>query len=214
VNADDVRRQWADRSGEFSPEYYAYRGSDGRSEHVLEVLAEHLDLDARILEVGCSAGRHLAHLREHGFEHLAGIEINEAARAVMAETYPELLEEATVHFASLQDVVTELADDEFDCVYAVETLQHVHPDDEWVFDELARVTADLLVTVEIEEPAPDAEPEGPDVNYVDDDVPLYYRDWDAVFGVRGFEQVAERSLEHDTLRAFRRVDDGALAGAE
>lgn len=213
MNPDEVRSQWADRVGEFSPEYYAYRGADARSEAVRTALERRVDDDARILEVGCSAGRHLAHLHEHGFDRLTGVEINEDARSVMAETYPELYADADLHFASLQSVLPELEADSFDAAYAVETLQHVPPEDEWVFAELARVVGDVLVTVEIETPAADAEPENDRVNYVDDGVPLYYRDWETVFGDlrteggAAFEQVAQRSLDRDALRVFRRADD-------
>ncbi|MFB6178072.1 MAG: class I SAM-dependent methyltransferase, partial [Halobaculum sp.] len=34
MNSDEVRRRWADRSGEFSPEYYAYYGPNATSETI------------------------------------------------------------------------------------------------------------------------------------------------------------------------------------
>lgn len=209
MNPEDVRQAWADRSGEFSPSYYAHRGPDERSEAVLAAVERHLDRNARVLEVGCSAGRHLAHLHEHGFDRLSGIEINEAAGGVMAETYPELDAAADVRFESLQAALPDLPDRAFDAVYAVETLQHVPPADEWLFGEVARVADHLLVTVEIEAPAPDAEPAEPSVNYVDDDVPLYYRDWRSTLEPHGFEQVGVERLDRDTVRVLRRVDDAS-----
>jgi SAM-dependent methyltransferase len=223
VNANNVRQQWADRSGEYSPAYYAYYGPDETSELIRASLARILDRDASILELGCSSGRHLAHLHEDGFDSLAGVDINDEAFDVMAEAYPDLAEAGTFYVDAIEDVVAEFDDDRFDAVYSAETLQNIHPDDEWVFDELARITDEVFVTAEIEEPVEDAEPaEDADpatdvdsatdtddghgdanVNYVTDELPLYYRDWERVFTERGFEQVDVGETRRDTVRTFR-----------
>lgn len=197
MDSHEVRRQWAERSGEFSPTYYAHHGPDERSEAVLEVIEQHLDRDARVLELGCSSGRHLSHLHDHGFTDLSGIELNPDAVDVMAEHFPDLADAATIHVDAIEALVDEFADGAFDVVYSVETLQHIHPDAEWVFPELARITDDLLVTVENEGE------DGEGVNHVSDDVVLHYRDWNAVFTGCGLVEVASQAGERDTLRAFR-----------
>ena len=202
MDSNEVRRQWADRSGEYSPEYYAYYGPDETSETIRAIFEEHLDSDARVLELGCSSGRHLAHLSEHGFENLAGIEINAEAFETMDDTYPDLAAEGTFYCDAIENVVEEFPDDRFDAVFSVETLQHIHPDADWVFAELARITADLLVTVENE----GDEGDDADVNYVHDDFPLYYRDWNQVFTELGFEQIDAQAGERDTVRVFRAPD--------
>ncbi|WP_459194267.1 class I SAM-dependent methyltransferase [Halosimplex sp. J119] len=207
MDSNDVRDQWEDRSGEYSPEYYAYYGPDETSESVRELLDRHVPRDASVLELGCSSGRHLAHLLDAGFDDLTGIELNDDAFEVMAEQYPDLWEAGDFYAEAIEDVVGDFADDQFDVVYSVQTLQHIHPDAEWVFEEIARVTDELLVTVEIEEDAEDAErienEDDPDVNYVRDEFPLYYRDWEAVFTELGFEQVDRRDGKRDVLRGFR-----------
>ena len=151
MNSDEVRRRWADRSGAYSPSYYAYYGPDETSDLLLDLLDSHVGSDAAVLELGCSSGRHLAHLHDNGYEDLHGIEINDEAFEVMAEEYPDLAEAGTFYHAAIEDVVGEFPDDRFDAVFSVETLQHVHPDSESVVGELARVTGDLLVTVENED---------------------------------------------------------------
>ena len=204
MNEDDVRRQWAERSGEYSPQYYAYRGADATSARLHDLLERHVGRDARVLEVGCSAGRHLAHLHDGGFERLVGVEVNAEAFDVMAETYPDLATAGTFYRDAVENVLPDLPDDAVDATFSVETLQHVHPDAEWVFADLVRVTSDLLVTVENEDGNADG-----DVNYVDDDLPLYYRDWGAVFEDLGLVEVATHEGDRDTTRAFRppeRVD--------
>lgn len=221
MDANNVRQQWADRSGEYSPEYYAHYGPNETSELIRSALERYLDRDASILELGCSSGRHLAHLHDDGFRSLAGIDINEDAFDVMTEAYPDLAAAGTFHVDAIEDAVANFDDDQFDAVYSAETLQHIHPDDEWVFAELSRITGDVLVTAEIEgpvadgelsadgewgaarEPGTDDDPAEPDVNYVHGEVPLYYRDWEQVFAGLGFEQVGAAQSKRDTVRAFR-----------
>ncbi|MFC7143049.1 class I SAM-dependent methyltransferase [Halosimplex aquaticum] len=203
MDPEDNRRVWADRSEAYSPEYYAEIGPNEVSETLATVLDYYADDDAAILEVGCGSGRHLAHLRAEGFEDLAGIDINDESFDVMAEYYPALAGTGTFHTGPIEEVVPEFPDDAFDVVYSVETLQHVHPDDEWVFEELVRVTSDLLVTAENEGNSPDRGRSDEDVSYVDDDFPLYHRDWKRVFSDLGLAQLVCEPTNRDTIRVFR-----------
>lgn len=205
MDPEDVRRDWAERSGRFSPAYYARIGPNEVSETLASVLSHYVDEGATILEVGCGSGRHLARLREQGFEELTGIDINEDSFDVMAEQYPRLAETGTFHVGALEELVPEFEDGAFDVVYSVETLQHVHPDDEWVFDELARVTDDLLITAENEGNGPDRGRTDTAVSYVDDEFPLYHRDWKRVFTDRGLAQLIREPTSRDTIRVFRTV---------
>ena len=203
MDSEDVRHGWAERSGEYSPEYYAYYGPNETSEEITRILGEFVGSDASVLELGCSSGRHLSKLHEHGFEDLSGIDINDDAFDVMEDAYPDLAAAGTFYCADIQDAAAAFDDGQFDAVYSVETLQHVHPDDAGTFDELARITDDLLVTVENEGESDSGAPPEQDVNYVRDDVPLYYRDWNRVFTERGLVEVEVSPSERDTARVFR-----------
>lgn len=203
MNPDDVRQDWAERRGRFSPTYYARLGPNEVSETLASVFTHYVDDTAAILEVGCGSGRHLAHLHKHGFEDFTGIDINDESFNVMAEQYPQLAEAGAFYTGAVEDLVSEFADGAFDIVYSVETLQHIHPDDEWVFEELARITDDLLVTAENEGNSPERGREGATVSYVDDDFPLYHRDWKQVFTEMGFAQLIREPTSRDTIRVFR-----------
>jgi SAM-dependent methyltransferase len=205
MEPDEVRQDWADRSGKYSPSYYAGLGPNDVSETLARVFEHYLSDDAAVLEVGYGCGRHLERLRRSGFENLTGIDINDEAYAVMAEHYPRLEKTGTFHEGALEDLVPEFEADAFDVVYSVETLQHVHPDDEWVFDELGRITADLLVTAENEGNSPQRGRGESDVSYVDDEFPLYHRNWKAVFGDLGLAQLLHEPTARDTIRVFRAV---------
>jgi len=208
VDSDDVRRQWADRTGEFSPTYYAHYGPNETSEIVGRFLEHSLPRNASILELGCSSGRHLAHLLDRGFETLSGIEVNDEATAVMADIYPDLADRGTFYVAAIEDVVSEFEDGQFDAVYAVETLQHLHPEAEWVFAELARITDDLLITVENEGDRERGREGDPEVTYVNDEFPLYHRDWGRIFSDLGLVEIATLPLDRDTMRVFYPATQG------
>lgn len=206
MDPDTVRDAWRDRAGEYSPAYYAYRGPNETSAIVREALSPRLDRDAAVLELGCGSGRHLRHLAAHGFEDLSGVDIDPGAFETMRETYPELAAAGTFHCGSLTDVLGEFDDGAFDAVYSVETLQHVPPEAEPVFGEIARITDEVLVTAEIEEPTTEPASADPDVNFVDDDTPLYYRDWGRIFGSPGLVEEGVVRGDRDTTRTFRVAD--------
>ncbi len=202
VDSEDIRRQWADRTGEYSPAYYAHYGPNETSEAIGQYLEDTVGRDAAVLEVGCSSGRHLAHLLERGFGTLAGVEVNNEAMVVMEDTYPDLAKQGSFYIDAIEDVVGEFDDGAFDAVYSVETLQHIHPEAEWVFAELARIT-DLMITVENEGDG-DHDSDGElEVTHVNDEFPLYHRDWGRVFTDVGCIEVATLPLGRDTMRAFR-----------
>ncbi|ELZ01325.1 type 11 methyltransferase [Natrialba chahannaoensis JCM 10990] len=157
MNVTDVHDRWESLSGAYSPEYYAYYGPNETSKAIRQTLSELVDPDASVLELGCSSGRHLAHLHEHGYENLAGIDINEAAFEVMAQNSPDLFEAGTFYCCSIEDLVDSLPTNRFDVVYSVETIQHVHPDNDWVFDDLARIASTAVLTAENEGDTPNGE---------------------------------------------------------
>ena len=195
MEANAVLEAWQGRSGAYSPGYYAYYGPDEVSDAVLDALEATVGAEAAVLELGCSAGRHLARLHDAGYRDLTGIEINPAAREVLAEAYPDLYADGTFHFEAIEDVLGGFEDGRFDAVFSVETLQHIHPDHDWVFEQVARVADDTLVVVELEGEEGEA--------LIDGAVPLYRRDWRAVFTDLGFEAVDARAVKRDVLRVFR-----------
>ena len=203
MDPEDVRRDWAERAGKYSPEYYADIGPNEVSETLRDVLSHYVTDDAAILEVGYGSGRHLEQLRRAGYENLTGIDINDDAFDIMADQYPRLAETGAFHAGAIEDLVGEFDDSAFDVVYTVETLQHIHPDDVWVFEALTRITDDLLITAENEGNSPQRGRGETAVSYVDDEFPLYHRDWKAVFSDLGLAQLIREPTDRDTIRVFR-----------
>ncbi|WP_135805469.1 class I SAM-dependent methyltransferase [Halorussus marinus] len=203
MDPEDNHRYWADRTEEFSPEYYAQIGPNEVSETLASVLDHYVEEDAAILEVGCSSGRHLAHLLDRGFENLTGIDINDESFDVMAEYFPAVADAGEFHTGPIEELLPTFDDAAFDVVYSVETLQHVHPENTDVFEDLARVTGDLLVTAENEGNSPRRGREGAEVSCVRDDFPLYHRNWKEVFSELGLAQLLCDPGKRDTVRVFR-----------
>ena len=205
MDSDDNHRGWAERAGEYSPEYYAQIGPNEVSETLRDVFDHYVSEDAKILELGCSSGRHLAYLQRDGYENLTGIDINDESFEVMSEHYPRLAETVTFHAGAIEELLPTMDDGAFDVVYSVETLQHVHHDDEWVFEEVVRVTDDLLITAENEGNSPTRGRQDASVSFVHDEFPLYHRDWKDVFSALGCAQLVREPGKRDTVRVFRAV---------
>ncbi len=203
MDAATNRRQWGSRSGEYSPSYYAHLGANNASRSLVRILDAFLPgKEAAVFEVGCSSGRHLAHLLDQGYENLHGIDINGESFEVMAEHFPDLADTGSFRTGAIEAILPDLPDDAYDVVYSVETLQHVHEDDTWVFEELARITGELLVTIENEGDGDRPDPPEDGVRYVNDEFPIYFRDWGEVFAAHGLEPKLTHSGKLDTIRVF------------
>lgn len=197
-DASRPKQTWERKDGKFSPAYYAMAGPNEASDRVLSLVDEYASDDPTVLEIGCSSGRHLSHLHDHGYADLHGVEINEEAIAVMEKAFPDLASAVTLHERPIQEVVGDFEDGQFDVVYTVETLELIPPDDDWVFGELRRVADDLLITVENE----GMDQPGTEVHHVED-FPLYLRDWREVMEDGTWEVAETEDLDVDTVRAFR-----------
>ena len=169
---------WRDPGADNRPEGYLGPGTEQRSRLLLELIEAHLTVgEASVLEVGCNAGRNLAALFDAGCRDLTAIEVNADALALLAERFPELASTATIHNDLIETVAPTLADGGFDVVFSMAVLEHLHPDSEWVFAELARKSRRLVITIEDEG----------NRNWR-----AFPRNYRAVFEQLGFEQMEER----------------------
>jgi hypothetical protein len=65
-------------------------------------------------------------------------------------TFPQLSANAKLYNAEIEDVMKKFKENEFDLVYTMAVLEHIHPDSEWIFADLARITGSYLITIEDE----------------------------------------------------------------
>lgn len=122
-----------------------------RSQFLVRIMERYATPSAKILEIGCNVGRNLNYLFQAGFRNLEGIEISEKAVQLLRQSYPEMAQNIKIYNAPVEEIVRDFRECEFDIVFTMATLEHIHPDSEWIFPEIARITKDLLITIEDEQ---------------------------------------------------------------
>lgn len=143
--AAELRAFWRNPPADNAPETYAVHES--RSQLVARLVERTVPKHARVLELGCNAGANLAALRDRGFENLEAVEINVAAVKLLRRVAPQL-DDVTIYDTSIEDFTDWMGD--YDLVYTLAVLEHVHPDSAFVFERVAAHTR-FLLTVEDEQ---------------------------------------------------------------
>lgn len=152
----------------------SYFDGHARSQLLVDIVSSLATRDAGVLELGCGVGRNLSYLHEEGYHDLTGLDINPEALAALKAEFPALAADSDLYAGAIDEVVPALETDQFDIVFTMAVLGHLHPQSEWVFDEIARITENWLITIEDER------------TYHWRHTPRNYAD---VFTSRGFEQV-------------------------
>lgn len=151
LSRDQVHEYWkAPPDATNAPERYAADLGRRRSEFLTGIAMKYMDLDATVLELGCNAGRNLDHLYRAGFRNLTAVEISQRAIDVFRATYPDAAGATSIHVGALEEGLPEFGDSQFDFVFTMAVLEHVHDASEAVFTDIARITRGVLVTIEDE----------------------------------------------------------------
>jgi SAM-dependent methyltransferase len=132
-----------------SPEAYA-TAVDDRTPFLLTFVERYARPDDRILELGCNVGRNLNALLGAGYGNLTGLEISTPALDSMARHFPILASRARIINSSIEDAVETFADAEFDLVFTMAVLEHVHWSSNWVLPHLVRIAGRTMITIEDE----------------------------------------------------------------
>ena len=123
-----------------------------------------------------------------------GVEINEKAIILLRENYPKLKDNRHINSGAVEDVIKNYSDEFFDCVFTMAVLMHIHPDSNWIFKEIARITKKYILTVENEEAT--------------NVWRIFPRNYKIIFENLGFKQIkeikCEGTLKDYTFRLFKR----------
>lgn len=128
----------------------AYLEPVEKSRFVFSLVAPRAAESAVILEIGCNVGRDLSYLHRHGYRNLHGIEISQEALRILRERFPDMAAGTDLVNQPVEDAIGAYADGSFDVVYTLACLGHIHPDSDWVFSEMARVSRQYVITIENE----------------------------------------------------------------
>lgn len=135
-----------------SPLRYAEPELNKRSEFLHELIKERIKNKDKILELGCGIGRNLSYLEKQGYSNLFGVDINQEAITLSTETYENLRKlQKNLVCSSLETGLKGYEDIDFNLIFTMCCLMHIHPAvEEEVFDQIARITKDYLLTIEME----------------------------------------------------------------
>lgn len=181
--------------------YQHYLELTESSRNLLAEIRARTTVDDRILDLGCNVGRELNHLWHQGYRNLTGVEIGEEPVRAMREVFPELAAGARILNESMADAVRDFEDGEFDLVYAHGSLISLSAREQFVYDEMCRITRRWIITHENENSSM-----------------LFARDFGKVFTWRGMRQVFEREVISESqkkglfkksiMRIFEKPDAG------
>lgn len=121
-----------------------------RSIFLLKIMKPYVSINERILEIGCNVGRNLNFLFNAGFKKLEGIEISEKAVKLLNKHYPEMAQHVKIYNVPVEEKIKNFKNCEFDIVFTMAVLEHIHKDSEWILPEIARITKKYLITIEDE----------------------------------------------------------------
>lgn len=145
-----LHRYWSEAvfdSGN-NPEQYVERGV--KSDFILGIINKYASKDNSILEIGCNAGSHLNYLFYANFRNLSGIEISPHAVRLLQERHPDLAKRLIIHNVPVEQALKQFRNRQFDIVYTMSVLEHIHPDSTHIFPQMARITNRFLITIEDE----------------------------------------------------------------
>ena len=121
-----------------------------RSIYLADLITKYLDKESKILEIGCNVGRNLNCLHKKSFKNLSGVEINRDAIELMSKTYPSLHKPAKIYVSTIEDWITNISECNFDLIYTVAVLEHIHWDSEFIFNIMKKISAKYIITIEDE----------------------------------------------------------------
>ncbi len=109
-----------------------------------------LNKDARILEIGCNAGRNLHYLYSKGYKNLTGIEIGIKAEDTMRQHFPESYSSTKYIVGNAYEEISRLPSASYDLVFAHSVLVNIAPKWNGIFKEMARVSKAYILIMESE----------------------------------------------------------------
>lgn len=146
---EDCLKHWKNPQDHNDPVNYNKKHTYQRSRYLVSIFNKYIkNRNFNILEIGCNCCRNLHYLYNANYNNLTGIEINKNALDLQKAFFPNL--KAKYINSSIEDYILKFKDNEFDIVFSMAVLQHIHIDSNWTFEHIARITSKYIVLIELE----------------------------------------------------------------
>ncbi|MDA1228172.1 MAG: methyltransferase domain-containing protein [Chloroflexi bacterium] len=184
-SASALQQHWSEWSNSAKkegnrPEFYAQKPQD-INRRISEIVSTYApEMPSSVFEVGCNAGTNHEFWRQKSLTSIGATEINPNAIDQLRTSYPELAKQLALWEGPLEEMLPTVPDSDYDLVFSMAVLQHVHPASTEVMDQMSRIAGKLLLTCERE-----------DV-HTQSIVP---RDYHYTFGRLGWKQLHTETLE-------------------
>lgn len=180
---NEIHQYWQNPDEENKAELYLSEEDKLTSRYLVNLLKSRgISKESRILEIGCNVGRNLNFLYKEGYKNIEGIEISSRAVELMREHYPEMAAEIKIFNHPIEEVIKDFGDGNYDLVFTVAVLEHIHYESEWVFNEIVRITSTNIITIEDELGVGDRH---------------FTRNYNKVFIPMGLKQVYSENLDRE-----------------
>ncbi|HUW45749.1 MAG TPA: class I SAM-dependent methyltransferase [Dehalococcoidia bacterium] len=139
---EDQIEYWINPTPENLP--HTYLEHNGRSDMLVDIVKKKIALENNrtILEVGCNVGRNLSSLESAGYTHLAGVDVNSKALDMVQA-------KACLMHGPIEKVLPRILQP-YGLVFTMAVLQHIPPENDKVFEHIARLGRYNLLTIENE----------------------------------------------------------------
>ena len=121
-----------------------------RSNFLLDIIKQYSTQDYKILEIGCNVGRNLYHLFSSDYKNLEAIEISQNAIQILKKSFPEMARNIKIHNYAVENIIQKFKTNQFNIIYTMAVLEHIHKDSSWIFSEIVRIANNFLITIEDE----------------------------------------------------------------
>jgi len=154
--------------------YMSGKDKKERSEYLVSVVKKYIPVTefSSILELGCNVGRNLKFLWKAGYRNLTGVDINRSAISMARRFVPR----ATLVHGTIEDFIK--TKERYSLVFTMAVLMHVKNGDINLFEKIATMAEDYIITIESE-------------IQKDGKRRIVGRDYREIFEDLGFYQVAE-----------------------
>lgn len=120
-----------------------------RSEVLVDYFKKHVSPNDTIMELGCNVGRNLHYLYEAGYHNLTGIEINRKALELGLRYYRDM-KNFNLICGEIGKELSKLKDNSVDVIFTMAVLEHIHPKEQHIFSNMARIARKYIITCEDE----------------------------------------------------------------